>query len=351
MIDFSKAFNRQNHNILITKLSDMGVPPWLLKVVMAFLSNRKMVVRYKSKVSSIKDLPGGGPQGTLLGLLLFLVLINDAGFEEQVNNAGDLLTSRRNIGEVNNIHLKYVDDLTLAEAINLPDKLVRVPANERPLPDTYHARTGHVLPSEHSEVYKQLKRTEEYAKKNEMIINNEKTKLMVFNPCKKVDFRPELEFGDDQLELVDKMKLLGVTIRSDLKWISNSEDIVKRALNKLWIIRRLKGLGANRKELVDIYNKQCRSILEFAVPVWNGNITKNEVTDIERVQKVALHIILGNRYENYRNALEMTDLETLETRRTKLCLKFAKNQRKMANIVNGLERDNRLQQDNIIQNI
>ena len=45
MIDFSKAFNRQNHLILITKLSDMDVPGWLLKIVIAFLSNRKMIVR------------------------------------------------------------------------------------------------------------------------------------------------------------------------------------------------------------------------------------------------------------------------------------------------------------------
>ena len=36
MIDFSKAFNRQNHNILITKLSDIGAPGWLLSIVMAF---------------------------------------------------------------------------------------------------------------------------------------------------------------------------------------------------------------------------------------------------------------------------------------------------------------------------
>ena len=36
MVDFSKAFNRQNHNLLITKLSDMRVPAWLLKVVIAF---------------------------------------------------------------------------------------------------------------------------------------------------------------------------------------------------------------------------------------------------------------------------------------------------------------------------
>ena len=92
---------------------------------------------------------------------------------------------------------------------------------------------------------------------------------------------------------------LNFTIRSDLKCVSNTKDIVKRALNKLWIIRRLKALGANTHKLVDIFNKQCRSILEFAVPVWNGNITRNEVTDIERVQKVALHIILGDKFKNY----------------------------------------------------
>ena len=124
LIDFSKAFNRQNHNILITKLSDMGVPGWLLSIVMSFLKDRKMLVRYKGKTSSIKDLPGGGPQGTLLALLLFIVLINDLGFEGQTNNVGELITCKRNMKTANKIHLKYVDDMTLAEAINLPEQLV-----------------------------------------------------------------------------------------------------------------------------------------------------------------------------------------------------------------------------------
>ena len=75
-----------------------------------------------------------------MGLLLFLVLINELGFEGQQNNAGELLTSKSNMININQIHLKYVDDLTLAEAIDL-DKLVSVPASVKPMPDNYHART------------------------------------------------------------------------------------------------------------------------------------------------------------------------------------------------------------------
>ena len=36
-VDFRKAFNSQNNNILVTLLSNMGVPGWLLKIVVAFL--------------------------------------------------------------------------------------------------------------------------------------------------------------------------------------------------------------------------------------------------------------------------------------------------------------------------
>ena len=105
-----------------------------------------MMVRYKGKHSSVKSLPGGGPQGTLLGLFLFLILINDVGFEGQLNNVGELATKKRNVKAVNQIHLKYVDDLSLAETVNLSEKLVHAPDHMHP--DTFHARTGHVLQPE-----------------------------------------------------------------------------------------------------------------------------------------------------------------------------------------------------------
>ena len=62
MYDFSKAFNRQEHNKLITILSDMGTPGWLLKLVIAFLENRRMILEYKGCTSEEEPLPGGGVQ-------------------------------------------------------------------------------------------------------------------------------------------------------------------------------------------------------------------------------------------------------------------------------------------------
>ena len=60
----------------------------------------------------------------------------------------------------------------------------------------------------------------------------------------------------------------------------------------------------------------------MAVAAWNGAIIKRENIDIERVQKTALHVMLGGLYQSY--ALDLVGLETLDTRRQTLCLKFAK---------------------------
>ena len=58
--------------------------------------------------------------------------------------------------------------------------------------------------------------------------------------------------------------------------------------------------------------------------MWAQGLTQAEATQIERVQKCALHVILGTHYGNYQNALEILKTEKLSVRRSKLCLKFIK---------------------------
>ena len=69
--------------------------------------------------------------------------------------------------------------------------------------------------------------------------------------------------------------------------------------------------------------KLLRCILELAVPAWQGGISQAEKTDLERVQKTACHIILGDAYFYYKNAIKSLNLDSLEDRRNKLTLKFA----------------------------
>ena len=72
LVDFSKAFNRVNHNIVIVILSRMGIPGWLLKIIASFLSERELILRFKGKLSESQKMPGGGPQGPFWDVLFFL---------------------------------------------------------------------------------------------------------------------------------------------------------------------------------------------------------------------------------------------------------------------------------------
>ena len=123
---------------------------------------------------------------------------------------------------------------------------------------------------------------------------------------------------------MEETKLLGIIIRNDLSWSSHVTSMVKRANKKLWTLRRLKRLGSNTTDLLEVYFKQLRGILEQAVQVWHPSLTNFDRNRIERVQKSALSIILGQNYNSYNKALKTLQVDSLFLRREKLCKKFSK---------------------------
>ena len=77
LLDFSKAFDLINHNILLAKLKQYDLPPHIRRWIATFLLDRTQQVKIGNNFSPPGHPKGGVPQGTLLGPKCFLVYIND----------------------------------------------------------------------------------------------------------------------------------------------------------------------------------------------------------------------------------------------------------------------------------
>ncbi len=273
--DFSKGFDLIDHSILIQELNKLQVHPALLAWISAFLFNRRQAVRIENVLSQWKTLKGGIPQGTKLGVVLFMVMTNS------------LLT---------NWHLrtKFVDDTSALEII---------PRNSISL-----------LNFAVSDIH-------EFANEHKMKLNPKKCKEMLINFLHNPNFllRP-IQIGNNIIERVTTYKSLGVILSSDLKWNPHIEYIVKKANKKLYPLRVLRRAGVDQKNLLKVYLCSVRPVLEYAVPIWQ-NIPDYLSNEIESVQKRALKIIFPE-CESYAEALNFAQLPTLTARRDRICQKY-----------------------------
>ena len=109
-----------------------------------------------------------------------------------------------------------------------------------------------------------------------------------------------MRFPDSEmLRVVEKAKILGLRVSRDLKWSSNTDHLIKKAMKNLWVLRRLKNLGFDKNILFDIYQNEIRSILEFGTPVWHSSISEHDADRLEQVQKKVFRLLLQNQYKSY----------------------------------------------------
>ena len=78
------------------------------------------------------------------------------------------------------------------------------------------------------------------------------------------------------------------------------------------------------EDMKTIYFLFVRSHLEQSATVWHSSLTEENSSDLERVQKSAVKLILGSKYISYEKSLEKLGLEKLSTRREQLCFSFAR---------------------------
>ena len=192
-LDFSMAFDRINHNILIGKLILLGVRRCIIPWICDFLSNRRQLVKIGGFQSAWGSVNGGVPQGTKLGPILFLVMINDLELKSPHTS-----------------HWKYVDDLTLSEYLSMRDQ---------------------------STLQSDLDEIQQWAEQNDMRLNVKKCKEMVISFLRQSPNIVSLHINGNPLSIVSSFKVLGVTFNDHLKWNDNVNilDLVKTASKRLYI--------------------------------------------------------------------------------------------------------------------
>ena len=154
---------------------------------------------------------------------------------------------------------------------------------------------------------------------------------MLFNYTTDFQFSTKMSIEVTRTYIISETKLLGVLINNKLSWDSNTACLVKKANARMRLLHKLIEFGVPKEDLKTIYFLFIRSCLEQSCQVWHSSLTLENLTDLERVQKNALRIILKDQYESYDKALELMELESLYDRREDLCLSFAKKCTKSKN--------------------
>ena len=177
-------------------LVSLRVPQWLLRIILSYLQNRQMILRFRNCCSNPKCLPGGCPQGTLIGVILYILYINPIGYPGEVTlQVSDLIHNYwehliplpnlkpTNLNLPSNINsAKFMDDATIQEAIDLNTVLATKLDRSGPLP--WWESSGKLLPNMNTLLNSEIAKVKQISDAREMVLNPDKTKLMV------IDFTP-----------------------------------------------------------------------------------------------------------------------------------------------------------------
>ena len=290
-LDWAAAFDRQDPTTAIKKFIALGVRPSLIPLLISYLSNRKMKVKFNGEESEFLDLVGGGPQGTLLGQIEYLVLSND--------NADCVSEEDR---------YKYIDDLTILELICLSGLLLDYDYMEHVPSDIGTNQT--FLPADKYKTQDSLDQIANWSKQNLVELNERKCSYMVFTRTGE-EFSTRLSINNCTIDKVPLHKILGVWISEDLSWEKNTKEICRKSYSRMSMLTKLKYIGTSIEDLLEIYVLFIRSISEYCSVAYHSSLTVSQNNDLERIQKTCLKIILGDNYISYPAALEMTGLDSL----------------------------------------
>lgn len=280
--DFSKAFDKVNHKILIHKLKMLGIRGIMLEWFKSYLLGRYLAVKIDSFTSYTFAASSGVPQGSHLGPILFCLFINDI-----VNIFSNVKV------------LLFADDLKIYRTIKDDDDRAILQSN--------------------------LIKLCTWCSVNDLQLNTGKCQIISFykgkNPLNFSYF-----MNDANLLRVSQIRDLGIIFHESLQFNIHIDEITSDAMRILGFILRI---GANFNSLSTLKHLYCslvRSRLEYNSTVWSPYYNVHSQS-LEKVQNKFLRYVnfkmkIPIELINYNNLLAETKLLKLSDRRVLIDLLF-----------------------------
>lgn len=277
--DFSKAFDRVDHELLIAKLKALGIDGQLLNWLSSFLTGRTQSVRIGSFISKNIEVLSGVPQGSHCAPLLFNLFINDI-----------------------KLHLKHCHLLLFADDL----KIFR---SVESLNDAF------LLQADINNLF-------EWCSINYMHLNIKKCFSITFsksNSCLQFNY----SVNNEPLKQLKEVRDLGVTFDTKLCFNSHINNITMQSRKMLGFINRsAKNFSASSLKI--LYCSLVRSTLEYNSIIWSPfyDIYESKIEAVQHkfIRSAAFKMNI-NEYD-YSEILRLLNLKTLTTRRIYASLTF-----------------------------
>lgn len=237
MVDFSKAFDRVDHPILLAKLHNLDIPPQAINWIISYLTGRTQILKYDGHLSAVADINTSIVQGSGIGPILYVVMESDLCTLSSAN-----------------ILVKYADDTNLLvpsdSDTNLCDEFANIKC---------------------------------WADHNRMIINLSKTKEIVFRrPNPKLVINP---VPLDQVEQVQCAKLLGIFLCYTLNFDAHLANTLKICSQRTYLLKLLRDQGLPRPYLNTVFTAIVLSKIIYALPAWRGFLTEEQIGQVNAFLK------------------------------------------------------------------
>ena len=278
-LDYSKAFDKVNHAILLAKLEKIGIRGKVLDWIRDFLSGRFQTVIVEGEKSSFQPVKSGVPQGTVLGPILFIIYVADLERRIQHSKVGT-----------------FADDTKLKKPICSVNSAL--------------------------ELQEDLNSVVEWSDSNSMALHEEKFEVLHYTLNRpqllsalpfSYEFRDYTTPAGSTIHPSTSVRDLGILLSDDCSWTLHIARISLDARRMAgWVCRAFKSRSATT--MMTLYKSLVRCKLEYCSPLWSPFKVGN-IQTIEDVQRFFTRKVEGMEGLRYPERLKALRLQSLQRRR------------------------------------